>query len=375
MRKVRIGKLNISLGILAVALTAAVSSVAFFIGIGKAWQKNEPPVFDNPVVESCSAEEKEDVTIASEPVAEIVIAKSGKTEEKQKTGKNFNADKEKKGRDEGNISEVNDAKKEKSVKNENEADDVNVAKNENEAKNINATQNENEAEDVDAAGKVNESGKVKENPDNKSEMIFLFSFDGNNIVNEAVHEKENLQTEVKNTQEDKKSAKDVKKDDYVKKELVLTGLSQGEKKAKKSKELVCRYNPEMDIDLSDEEYEILCRIVEAEAGDQDVYGRILVANVILNRTKFWEFPDTVKEVVFQVNSNGAVQFSPISDGSFYRVEISDLTKKAVNSALAGDDYSDGALYFFMRSATSASKASWFDTLDFVLKYGCHEFFK
>lgn len=351
MKKVRIGKLNISLGILAVALTAAVSSVAFFIGIGKAWQKNAAPVFDNPVVESCSAEEKEDVTISSEPVAEIVIAKSGKTEEKQKKDKNLNADKDKKGCDEGNISEDNDAKKEKSVK------------------------NENEAEDVDAAGKVNESGKVKENPDNKSEMIFLFSFDGNNIVNEAVHEKENLQTEVKNTQEDKKNAKDVKKDDNVKKELVLTGLSQGEKKAKKSKELVCRYNPEMDIELSDEEYEILCRIVEAEAGDQDVYGRILVANVILNRTKFWEFPDTVKEVVFQVNSNGAVQFSPISDGSFYRVEISDLTKKAVNSALAGDDYSDGALYFFMRSATSASKASWFDTLDFVLKYGCHEFFK
>lgn len=168
---------------------------------------------------------------------------------------------------------------------------------------------------------------------------------------------------------------EIKEEPKKEKEITLTGMSQSNDVAKKSKELVCKYNPKMDITLSDEEYEILCRIVEAEAGDQDIYGRILVANVILNRTQYWEFPDTVKGVVFQVNSKGAVQFSPISDGSFYRVKISKKTKKAVNSALSGDDYSDGALYFFMRSATSTSKASWFDSLEFVLKYGCHEFFK
>ena len=63
---------------------------------------------------------------------------------------------------------------------------------------------------------------------------------------------------------------------------------------------------------------ILERIVEAEAGDQTVKGRILVANVIINRMKSEEFPDTVRGVVFAPG-----QFSPISNGSYYRVRISD----------------------------------------------------
>lgn len=43
---------------------------------------------------------------------------------------------------------------------------------------------------------------------------------------------------------------------------------------------------------------ILQRIVEAEAGDQDIRGRRLVANVILNRVRSSKFPDTIREVVF-----------------------------------------------------------------------------
>ena len=69
------------------------------------------------------------------------------------------------------------------------------------------------------------------------------------------------------------------------------------------------------------------------------------------------------------------QFSPISNGAYYRVVVDDVTREAVDRCLSGEDYSDGALYFFMRSATAASTASWFDTLTFICKYGCHEFFK
>ena len=36
--------------------------------------------------------------------------------------------------------------------------------------------------------------------------------------------------------------------------------------------------------MSDYDYEILCQIVEAEAGTEDIVGRVLVANVIMNRT-------------------------------------------------------------------------------------------
>ena len=140
---------------------------------------------------------------------------------------------------------------------------------------------------------------------------------------------------------------------------------------KHSDVLKYQYNHDFVKKVTDKEYEILCRIVEAEAGDQDVYGRILVANVILNRVNYKkEWKNDIEGVVFEKN-----QFSPISNGAYYRVTVDDLTKEAVDRCLEGEDYSEGAFFFFMRSGTSKSAASFFDSLKFVCKYGCHEFFK
>ncbi len=88
-----------------------------------------------------------------------------------------------------------------------------------------------------------------------------------------------------------------------------------------------------------------------------------------------EFPDTVKEVVFQ-NNGKTYQFSPVRKGGrYYTVKVSKHTKAAVARALKGEDYSDGALYFFARRYTSQKKANWFDTsLKKIVEYGCHEFF-
>ena len=51
--------------------------------------------------------------------------------------------------------------------------------------------------------------------------------------------------------------------------------------------------------LAEEDLDILRRIVEAEAGNQDVEGRLLVANVVLNRVASEKFQDSVKDVVYQ----------------------------------------------------------------------------
>ncbi|MCB6759237.1 cell wall hydrolase, partial [Phocaeicola vulgatus] len=61
--------------------------------------------------------------------------------------------------------------------------------------------------------------------------------------------------------------------------------------------------------ISTREKAILTRIVEAEATDKDMKSKILVANVILNRVRSKEFPNTIEQVVFQ-RTNGSVQFSP-----------------------------------------------------------------
>ncbi|MBQ9064203.1 MAG: cell wall hydrolase [Blautia sp.] len=126
--------------------------------------------------------------------------------------------------------------------------------------------------------------------------------------------------------------------------------------------------------MSDSDYSTLLRIVEAEAGDDDVKGRVLVANVILNRVAREDFPNTVTDVVFQY-VNGVPQFAPTYDGAFYTVEVTDDTREAVRQALSGTDYSEGALFFVMKDVLSEGAVSWFDTdLKHLFKYGVHDFY-
>lgn len=127
--------------------------------------------------------------------------------------------------------------------------------------------------------------------------------------------------------------------------------------------------------LSDEELEILLRIVEAEAGSEDEDGKLLVANVVLNRVNSDDFPDTVSEVVFQ-SSKGVTQFSPVASGRFYKVVISDETISAVGRALMGEDISQGALFFAARKYADRKKMKWFDEkLTYLFAHGGHEFFR
>jgi N-acetylmuramoyl-L-alanine amidase len=135
------------------------------------------------------------------------------------------------------------------------------------------------------------------------------------------------------------------------------------------------YNEKMKLDLTDEEITMIEKIVEAEAGVEDIYGKMLVANVIINRVNSTSFPDTVKGVIF-AHKGSRYQFSTVrtKKSGYYTVKVSDETKEAVRRVLSGEDYSSGAVYFFQRSATSASNTAWFDTLTRVAKYGSHEFF-
>lgn len=127
--------------------------------------------------------------------------------------------------------------------------------------------------------------------------------------------------------------------------------------------------------LEEEELEVLQRIVEAEAGNEDEDGKLLVANVVLNRVDSDSFPDTVTEVVFQ-QSKGVTQFSPVASGRIHTVKVSEETIAAVERALSGEDISQGALYFAARKYASSKKMRWFDEkLTFLFRHGGHEFYK
>ena len=131
----------------------------------------------------------------------------------------------------------------------------------------------------------------------------------------------------------------------------------------------------MRYQLSDKDYEALTRIVEAEAGGEDQDGKLLVANVVLNRMNSEKFPDTVWEVVMQ-REQGIAQFSPTVDGRYQSVKVSEDTKAAVERALYGEDISQGALYFCAREKADSEKLEWFDRkLTRLFAYGSHEFFQ
>lgn len=127
--------------------------------------------------------------------------------------------------------------------------------------------------------------------------------------------------------------------------------------------------------LAENELEVLQRIVEAEAGNEDEEGKLLVANVVLNRVDSEYFPETVTEVVFQ-ESKGVAQFSPVASGRYYSVEVSPETVAAVERALAGEDISEGALYFASRRYAGSNKMRWFEEkLTYLFCHGGHEFYK
>ena len=127
-------------------------------------------------------------------------------------------------------------------------------------------------------------------------------------------------------------------------------------------------------DISDKDYEVLLKIVEAEAGGEDETGKILVANVVLNRVKSPSFPDTVEEVVFQ-NEGGCYQFSPIRNGRYETVCVSEETYEAVDMALRGEDLSKGALYFVSEKYADPESLKWFQSkLTLLYSHGGHSFY-
>lgn len=107
--------------------------------------------------------------------------------------------------------------------------------------------------------------------------------------------------------------------------------------------------------ISSEEYEILCRIVEAEATGGTIEQKMNVASCIFARIESADWEDDVKAVVFS-HSNGIYQFTPISDGRYYTVRISDSTREAVDKVLQDGKTHD--CLFFCSYGSYAKEGSW-----------------
>lgn len=100
--------------------------------------------------------------------------------------------------------------------------------------------------------------------------------------------------------------------------------------------------PEDDLEgeAAMDELELLAICVEAEAGNQSLAGKRMVADVILNRVDDPDFPDSIEGVISQKNA-----FTSFQDGGMDRVtEISEETIRAVQMEL--EERSWPGLFYF-----------------------------
>lgn len=126
---------------------------------------------------------------------------------------------------------------------------------------------------------------------------------------------------------------------------------------------------------ADAEINTLEKIVEAEAGNQGLKGKILVAQIILNRVNSSQFPNTIQSVVY-AKGKGGYQFQPVANGKIYTVVPTEETKQAVNLALNNEDISQGALYFMNPLYADPKNREWFETkLEYLFSYRDHSFYK
>lgn len=115
---------------------------------------------------------------------------------------------------------------------------------------------------------------------------------------------------------------------------------------------------------SSSDYDLLARIISAEARGEPYMGQVAVGAVILNRIEHPSFPDTMSGVIYQ---KGA--FSCLNDGQFYE-PISESAYKAATDALNGLDPSGGAIYYYN---PKKSTNKWIFSRPVITTIGNHRF--
>ncbi len=95
-----------------------------------------------------------------------------------------------------------------------------------------------------------------------------------------------------------------------------------------------------------EERVLLARVIEAEAGGEPYMGKVAAGAVVVNRVKSDKFPNSIKDVIYQVDELGKYQFEPVLDGRLFSVTPSSDSYKAADEVLGGLDPTGGALFFF-----------------------------
>lgn len=125
---------------------------------------------------------------------------------------------------------------------------------------------------------------------------------------------------------------------------------------------VVNYNPGAGI--SGYQFQMLARIISAEAKGEPLKGQVAVGAVILNRMESGKFPKTIAANVLKRG-----QFEPVANGHIWH-EPTPSAIRAARMAINGWDPTNGAIYFFNPAKTNSR---WIKSRPVVTRIGNHLF--
>lgn len=126
------------------------------------------------------------------------------------------------------------------------------------------------------------------------------------------------------------------------------------------------------MQVSDEEFDLLARLIQAEAEAEPYAGKVAVGATVLNRVKSPLYPDTITEVIYQVVNGIYYQYTPVLDGRI-NLPAGPEAIAAARDALNGMDPSLGATGFY--NPDKVGPSSWVRTRPVTVVIGNHVFFK
>lgn len=115
---------------------------------------------------------------------------------------------------------------------------------------------------------------------------------------------------------------------------------------------------------SQSDYNLLARLISAEARGESYTGQVAVGAVVLNRVEHPSFPNTISGVIYQ---KGA--FSCLDDGQFNQ-PVAESSYRAAQDALNGWDPSGGAIYYY-NPVTATNQ--WIRSRPVIIQIGKHLF--
>lgn len=116
--------------------------------------------------------------------------------------------------------------------------------------------------------------------------------------------------------------------------------------------------------LSESDFNLLARVISAEARGEPYIGQVAVGAVIMNRIRHPSFPNTLSGVIYQ-----PLAFSCIADGGI-NAAVADSAYRAARESINGSDPSGGAIYYY-----NAAKATsqWIFSRPVITVIGSHRF--